>query len=403
MPRYSFRKLQLTTRRDLMAEFTPLAAGEAEKLFTYFSKFPATLKIIARESEISTNLLSALTRHGMACHPATSTSVYLFSDIEALQTFTQNHQYHSADEEIFVTALHQFLQRQQREEFTIPTKSNLLHLGGRTLIMGVLNCTPDSFYDGGRYFSHEVAITYGLHLAEAGADIIDVGGESTRPKDVYGEGAEPVSTEEELRRVIPVIEVLAKRVNIPISIDTYKAPVAEAAIHAGASIVNDISGFQFDNRMPEVVTRLGVPVVLMHIKGTPRNMQENPTYENLMDELYLYLERQIEAARCAGIAEERIIIDPGLGFGKRLSDNYEILRRLAEFRGLGCPILVGPSRKSFVGKALNLPPDQRLEGTAAALALAVSNGAHIVRVHDVTEMRRVAMIADLIAGRTEAG
>jgi dihydropteroate synthase len=241
-----------------------------------------------------------------------------------------------------------------------------------------------------------------MRLAEAGADIIDVGGESTRPKGIYGEGAEPVSAEEEMRRVIPVIEALSKRAAVPISIDTYKSRVAEAAVGAGASMVNDISGFQFDGRMPETVARLGVPVVLMHTKGTPADMQSNPTYIDLMEELYLYFEKQIELARSAGISADRLIVDPGLGFGKRLRDNYEILRRLAEFRGLGCPIMVGPSRKSFVGKVLDLPPEQRLEGTAAAVALAVMNGAHIVRVHDVMEMRRVTTIADLIAGRTEA-
>jgi dihydropteroate synthase len=276
-----------------------------------------------------------------------------------------------------------------------------LPINGRALVMGVLNCTPDSFYDGGRYFSHEAAIAHGQRLAEEGADMIDIGGESTRPKGVYGGGAEPVSAEEEKRRVIPVIEALSKSVNIPLSIDTYKAEVAEAAVQAGASLVNDISGFQFDPQMPETVAKLGVPVVIMHTKGSPADMQSNPTYENLLDELYLYFEEKIELARAAGIVEDRLIIDPGLGFGKRVQDNYEILRRLPEFRGLGCPILVGPSRKSFVGKTLNLPPEQRLEGTAAAVAAAAMNGAHIIRVHDVREMRRVATIAELIAGRTE--
>jgi dihydropteroate synthase len=265
--------------------------------------------------------------------------------------------------------------------------------------MGVLNCTPDSFYDGGRYFSHEAAVAHGLRLVEQGADIIDVGGESTRPKGVYGEGAAPVSVEEEKQRVLPVIAALAKQIQIPLSIDTYKAQVAEAAVEAGASLVNDISGFQFDAQMPATVARLGVPVVIMHTKGAPANMQANPTYENLLDELQLYFERQIESARRAGIAENRMIIDPGLGFGKRLADNYEIIRRLRELRGLGCPILVGPSRKSFIGKPLDLPPEQRLEGTAAAVAAAVMNGAHLVRVHDVMEMRRAVAIADLIAGR----
>jgi dihydropteroate synthase len=180
-----------------------------------------------------------------------------------------------------------------------------------------------------------------------------------------------------------------------------QAQVAEAAVQAGASLINDVSGFQFDAQMPATVAKLGVPVVIMHTKGSPADMQTNPVYENLMDELFLYFEKQIETARRAGVSEDRIIVDPGIGFGKHLQDNYEILRRLPEFRGLGCPILVGPSRKSFVGVALNLPPEQRLEGTAAAVAAAVMNGAHLIRVHDVLEMRQVATIAGLVAGRTE--
>ena len=265
--------------------------------------------------------------------------------------------------------------------------------------MGVLNCTPDSFFDGGQYFAHEAAIAHGLRLAELGADIIDVGGESTRPKGVYGEGAAPVSAEEEMQRVLPVIAALAQQIQIPLSIDTYKAPVAEAAIAAGASLVNDISGFQFDSAMPSTVARLGAAVVIMHTQGTPANMQASPNYNNLLDELYFYFEQQMELARQAGIAEDRIIIDPGLGFGKRLEDNYEIIRRLRELHGLGCPVLVGPSRKAFVGKPLNLPPEQRLEGTAAAVTAAIMNGAHLVRVHDVKEMRRVVTLADQLAGR----
>ena len=175
--------------------------------------------------------------------------------------------------------------------------------------------------------------------------------------------------------------------------------MAEAAIAAGASLVNDISGFQFDSAMPSTVARLGAAVVIMHTQGTPANMQASPNYNNLLDELYFYFEQRMEMARQAGIAEDQLIIDPGLGFGKRLEDNYEIIRRLRELHGLGCPVLVGPSRKAFVGKPLNLPPEQRLEGTAAAVTAAIMNGAHLVRVHDVKEMRRVVTLADHLAGR----
>lgn len=401
MTSYSIRKLHLASNHDITTEFGSTQPEQQTRLLSCLQKYPCSLKVIVREGIFPPDLAGILAQHGIPCHLMTSLKSCLFSDLATLQTYANTQKYISRDEEIFATALRQFLERLQRETFVIPTRPKPLSAGARTLIMGVLNCTPDSFYDGGRYFSHEAAIAHGHRLAEAGADIIDIGGESTRPKGVYGEGAAPVAAEEEMRRVIPVIAALAQTLTIPLSIDTYKAQVAEAAVHAGASLVNDISGLQFDAQMPATVARLGVPVVIMHTKGTPADMQTNPGYENLMDELYLHLEKQIEVARLAGIPEDRIVIDPGIGFGKRVEDNYEILRRLPEFRGLGCPILVGPSRKSFVGKVLNLPPAQRLEGTAAAVTAAVLNGAHLIRVHDVMEMRRVALIADLIAGRIE--
>ncbi|MCA9731471.1 MAG: dihydropteroate synthase [Deferribacteres bacterium] len=271
----------------------------------------------------------------------------------------------------------------------------MFQFGGPTRVMGILNVTPDSFSERENNMDERAAIDKGIAMEADGADIIDVGGESTRP------GAVQVTEAEELKRVIPVIEGLASDVRIPLSIDTYKAPVAEAAIQAGATIVNDISGMQFDPGMAEVVKHYTVPIVIMHIKGRPHEMQVNPTYENLMDETYMYFEDRITAAVEAGISRELIIIDPGIGFGKRLWDNYEILQRLQEFRGLGCPVLVGPSRKSFIGKALDLPVEERLEGTAAAVTAAVLAGSHIVRVHDVKEMLRVVQIADLIAANVQ--
>jgi len=400
MTTYSFRQLHLATRRDALMEFGAILSDSSEALTSLLQNFPYLFKALAPD-EFSTGLRAELERSELVFLRVSSKHWYIFSTAEKMQAWIEARQFTAPDTKNFAEVLKRFLERQGRDRFLLATKPLPLPIGERTLIMGVLNCTPDSFYDGGRYFSHEAAIAHGWRLAEQGADLIDVGGESTRPKGVYGSGAEPISAEEEKRRVIPVVEALAKKIRIPISIDTYKAKVAEAAIGAGAGLVNDISGFQFDASMPATVARLGVPVVIMHTKGAPADMQTNPAYENLMDELYLYFERQIELARHAGISEDRLIIDPGLGFGKRGRDNYEIIRRLAEFRGLGCPILIGPSRKSFVGKALDLPPEQRLEGTAAAVAAAVLSGAHIVRVHDVTEMRRVAAIADLIAGRAE--
>ncbi len=261
----------------------------------------------------------------------------------------------------------------------------------RTCIMGVLNVTPDSFSDGGLYFEKSIAIERAKEMVEDGADIIDIGGESTRP------GAEPVSLDEELNRTIPVIETLSKEIKVPISIDTYKSIVAEKAINAGASIVNDISGLRFDPEMAEVIAKHKVPVVIMHIKGTPRNMQKEPFYENLIIEIKNYLEDSINIALSAGIEKDKIIIDPGIGFGKTFEHNLEIIHKLSEFTIFGRPILIGLSRKAFIGKILNnAPPRERVEGTAAAVAISIMNGANIIRVHDVKQMAMVAKVADAI-------
>jgi dihydropteroate synthase len=266
-----------------------------------------------------------------------------------------------------------------------------LDFSKKTHIMGILNVTPDSFSDGGLFFDKKRAVEHALRMVEEGADIIDIGGESTRP------GASMVDEDEELRRVIPVIEAISGKVKVPISIDTYKARVAEEALKAGASMVNDISGLRFDPRMAEVVARYEVPVVIMHIKGTPRDMQKNPTYKALIPEIMDYLREGIEIARQRGVRDDMIIIDPGIGFGKTVEHNLEIIHRLSEFKGFEKPILIGPSRKSFIGRVLNdAPVTERLEGTGASVAIAIFNGADIIRVHDVKEMVRVARVADAI-------
>ena len=281
-------------------------------------------------------------------------------------------------------------------------RDNVLHLGSRTLIMGVLNVTPDSFADGGRYFEPQPAVERALRMVEEGADIIDVGGESSRPAGTYGAGAHPVSTEEEIRRTAPVIEAIASTNDLIISVDTTKAAVARKAIASGACIVNDISAMRFDSLMPETVAQSGAAVVLMHMKGTPRTMQIKPTYGNMLREVIDFLDTRRSAALDAGIAPDRILIDPGLGFGKRNSHNFEILARLDEFHGLGCPLLVGPSRKKFLGAALELPPGERLEGTLAAVGLSVAAGAHMLRVHDVAAAVRAVRVAEQIVAAAGA-
>jgi len=269
-------------------------------------------------------------------------------------------------------------------------KHQSLDLSSRTHIMGILNVTPDSFSDGGRFHRFEDAIAQGMRMIREGADIIDVGGESTRP------GSDPVTLEEELSRVIPVIGSLTQRTEVPISIDTYKSEVARRALDAGAQMINDISALRFDPEMKRIVGQYRVPVVLMHIKGTPKDMQKDPSYDDVIGEIAQYLRESIQLAQEGGVEKERILIDPGIGFGKRLVDNLNILKNLSEFSILECPILIGCSRKRFIGGILDLPVQERLEGSLAALAVAVMNGANMVRVHDVRESKRVADLVDAI-------
>lgn len=256
----------------------------------------------------------------------------------------------------------------------------------RPLIMGILNVTPDSFSDGGRFFSIEAAVERALEMEKDGADIIDIGGESTRPN------APAVTLQEELDRVLPVIEALHTRVTVPISIDTYKARVAEAACAAGAEIVNDVTGLMFDPEMAAAVAKADAGLVVMHTRGMPDTMQKDTGYDDLIAEVRNYLAGSIELARKAALPEERIAIDPGLGFGKSVEGNLELIKRLEEFLPLGRPILVGPSRKSFIGAVTGRGGGERIFGTAAAVALSIVHGATIVRVHDVAAMRDVALM-----------
>ena len=260
------------------------------------------------------------------------------------------------------------------------------------LIMGILNVTPDSFSDGGVYINSQKAIDHAKQMENDGADIIDIGGESTRP------GAIQVEIEEELERVIPVIEGIRKISNSAISIDTYKSVVAEKAISAGANILNDISGLRFDDNMISVASKVQVPVIVMHMLGKPQNMQNDPSYSNLMKDLIAFFQERIDILASNGISKNNIILDPGIGFGKSVDHNYIIIRELHQISQLGFPVLIGPSRKSFIGNTLNLPSEERIEGTAAAVTAAIMNGSRIVRVHDVKEISRVVKITERICG-----
>jgi len=271
-------------------------------------------------------------------------------------------------------------------------------LGKRTIIMGVLNVTPDSFSDGGEHFSVDDAVKHAFSMEKNGADIIDIGGESTRP------GATSISVKEEMDRIIPVIEQIIGEVSVPISIDTYKSEIAKNALDLGVDMINDISALQVDKNLAGIVAEYEVPICLMHMKGNPKSMQINPVYDDVVKEIYDFLKERAEFAIFCNIKKENIIVDPGIGFGKRtggeIEDNCEILRRLYELKDLGFPIMIGASRKKFIvnvcGDDDPLPVSDRLEGSLAAACLAVANGADIVRVHDVKETRRCVDLVDCI-------
>lgn len=277
-----------------------------------------------------------------------------------------------------------------RSTVGLKTRHGEINLSGRSAVMGVLNVTPDSFFDGGRHFDLSKAIAAGVVMASSGADIIDIGGESTRP------GAQTVSETDELARVLPVIQGLRKEVSLPISIDTCKSAVARAALDAGADIINDISALRFDPSMIGLAAREKVPVILMHMQGTPQTMQKGPQYTDVVREVRDFLAAQLYQAMDAGLASESVVLDPGIGFGKTLDHNLQLLRGLPVLAALGQPLLVGVSRKAFIGKLLNLTAGERLEGSLAAAVVAALNGANILRVHDVAETSRALRIADAI-------
>jgi dihydropteroate synthase len=269
-------------------------------------------------------------------------------------------------------------------------------LGERPLIMGVLNVTPDSFSDGGRFFDPDKALDHAYYLNESGADIIDIGGESSRP------GAESVDADEEIKRVIPIIKKLAKKIKVPISVDTVKSEVAERAFDAGASILNDISALRMDEEMTALAAKSDAYVILMHMRGTPIDMQKNTDYDDMMGEISGFLKDSAFKAINKGVSKDKIIIDPGVGFGKSVEGNFIILKNLDKFHELGYPVMVGASRKSFIGKTLATDLGQRLEGSIAAACYAVLNGADIVRVHDVVETRRAITIIEKISAADRA-
>ncbi len=277
-----------------------------------------------------------------------------------------------------------------RRAYVLQARDKRLELGRRTRVMGVVNITPDSFSDGGRFLERSKAVECCLQLVEAGAHILDLGGESSRP------GGQPVSADEELERILPVLQEVRKQVSVLISIDTYKSVVARETLKEGADIVNDISAFGFDPELPQVVADWDAAVVLMHMRGTPQTMQEISPSQDILEEVQSDLKAAVSKAFEHGISKERMIIDPGVGFGKTVEDNCKILNRLSFLETFDLPIMVGTSRKSFLGKILGLPAQERIWGSAASVAIAIMRGAHIVRLHDVAEMDQVAQISDAV-------
>jgi dihydropteroate synthase len=282
------------------------------------------------------------------------------------------------------------------ETYRFRARGKAFDLGSKTWLIGVVNVTPDSFFNGGLYFEPARAIERALALAADGADIIDIGGESSRP------GSSPISAKEEKKRILPVIEVLKQKKDILISVDTSKAEVAESALAAGADIINDISAGRFDPRMLPLAARSGAGLVLMHMKGTPRTMQIAPHYDDVVGEVKAFLQARLEAAESCGVPRENIILDPGVGFGKTLQHNLVLLNNLSSLSGLGRPLLIGVSRKSFIGKILKLEAPDRLEGTIAASIVSILRGASLLRVHDIQSVKRAVAVAEAILGQAAA-
>ena len=353
-------------------------------------KQPCKIANIIKQEMLSVGGDAAVARGSVACS-IDSSSILIMGTIKQITSMAKKIEKQPFGLNKIAQDILEIITNSGQKEYNWKTSRRNIKLGKKTQVMGILNVTPDSFSDGGLFYTQQKAIDHGLQMVDEGADIIDVGGESTRP------GAKSVSFRDELKRIIPVVESLAKQIKIPISIDTTKAGVAAQAIAAGAEIVNDISSLHGDKKMAKTIKDANAALILMHMKGNPQNMQKGDlVYNNLMSEIIAYLKKSKDKALAAGIDKESIAIDPGIGFGKTPDDNFRIIRNLAELTELGMPIIIGTSRKSFIGKLLGGEPHQRIEGTAASVAAAIINGCHIIRVHDVAYMKKVAAITDKI-------
>lgn len=351
---------------------------------------PCKVANIIKQEMLSVGGDAAVNRGSIACS-VPSSDILIMGTIKQVAAFAQKIEKQPFGLNLISKNILEIIDNTGKQQYVLKTSRREITLGQKTQIMGILNVTPDSFSDGGLFYNQQKAVDYALQLVDEGADIIDVGGESSRP------GAATVSEQEELKRVIPVISAIVQKTGTAISIDTTKALVAKEAIAAGAEIINDISAGNKDEEMMQIVKEGAAAMILMHMRGVPQNMQQGDlTYGDLMGEITDYLESSVERAIIAGIEKERLVIDPGIGFGKTFEDNYRIIRNLAELKTLGLPIMIGTSRKLFIGKVTGDKPQERVEGTAATIAVAILNGCHIIRVHDVASMKKVAAVTDAI-------
>lgn len=353
-------------------------------------KQPCKIANIIKQEMLSIGGDAAVARGSVACSVPVS-DILMMGTVKQILTLAKKIEKQPFGLNLIAREIFEILNNIYQSEYVWKTSRRKITLGRKTMVMGILNITPDSFSDSGLFSSPQKAIEHGLALADEGADIIDIGGESTRP------GSRSVGVKIELKRVLPVIEGLAKKIKIPISVDTKKAEVARLAVDFGAEIINDISALNGDKNMAETIRKTRAAAILMHMRGKPKNMQKGSlAYDNLMGEITDYLKQSSKKALNAGIEKDCIVIDPGIGFGKTPEDNYKIIKDLSELKALGMPVLIGTSRKSFIGKITGGEPDERMEGTAATVVAAIMNGCHIIRVHDVTAMKKVAAVTDVI-------
>ena len=345
---------------------------------------------ILKQEMLSLGADAAVARGSVSCS-VKATDVLLMGTVKQIRALAAKIEKQPFGLDSISRDLPVLLDRMSQDRYILKTARREIVLGERTLIMGVLNVTPDSFSDGNLYLDRQKAVERGLQMADEGADMIDIGGESTRP------GSQSVATRREIARVVPVVESLAGKLSIPISVDTTKSTVARKTLAAGAEIINDISALSDDNKMTSVVREASAALILMHRRGKPENMQTgNLVYDDLMGEIIAYLRKALQKAVTAGIGRNQMVADPGIGFGKTYEDNCKIINKLEELKVLGLPVLAGTSRKAFIGKITGGEPVQRMEGTAATVAAAIMNGCHIVRVHDVAAMKKVVAMTDAI-------